>query len=79
MKIKIGVYSHSGAPRIRDFNGPSLVEMALSQSTMFSNGELENMRAQIDKLSAIVGRLLEKLPESEWLEVVQIYGVEAAE
>jgi len=79
MKLQIGVYSHSHEPRIRDVDGADLVELALSQSSTLCSGELESMRNKIERLSAIVGRLIDKLPESERLSVVQLYDVKAVE
>lgn len=78
MKISIGLYSHSLNKRIRDVNAVDLVDMAVSNAPGHGDGTIEALNAKVEKLSSIVGRMLEKLPESEWLEVVQIYGVEQA-
>lgn len=76
MKVKLCKYRGSTEGRVHDFSGASMVEHALDQAVPYHGGTIEQLEAKVAKLACIVGRLMEKLPESEWLDVVELYAAE---
>lgn len=56
-------------PQDGTMTAPGVVAYALCSCDGYGVGELELMRAQITRLGEICGRLMEKVPPQEWLEI----------
>jgi len=72
--MKIVIEGHF-KPRTRDVDAIGLVKVALERAIPYDAGNLQSVQAQVEKLAEIVGSLLERLPETDWLDIVCIYGV----
>ncbi len=66
MKVK-NVYD-----QVSDMSAEDLTRTALSAAGSFVCGELETLKAEVVCLGEIVARLVGRLPENEWLEVLAL-------
>lgn len=66
--------------RTAGMNGPitgsDLVGMSLDEAGRDAAGELERLRAKIDRLGSILGGVLEQMPPEKALELAQLYSWE---
>lgn len=79
MRVKNKVsWSKPNAPVVTiDMDGHGLVMRACHNDSR--DGELEGMQSRLDTLCAIVGRLIDELPESRRLEIAGLqYDLERA-
>jgi hypothetical protein len=57
-----------------EYTASDLVQYAVEDAT-YRAGQLERLELKIDKLSAIVGRLMARLPPDQWLDIVECYSL----
>lgn len=60
--------------QIRHFNAEDLVRSTLNNAD--EGGQVEGARHQISEMAGIVGRLMGRLPPSEWMEIAGAYHLE---
>lgn len=71
--------SKNGNGDVEHIGGEELVQMSLRQADMLSSGAVESAVARQERLAAIVGRILDLIPEKEWLQVTDMqYTLEEA-
>ncbi len=58
--------------QVSDMSAEDLTRNALSAAGGFVDGELETLKAEVACLGEIVARLVGRLPENEWLEVLAL-------
>jgi len=59
---------------VHDFSAEKLVNSTMDSAC--SGGAIEALDSQLATLASMVGKLVEKLPTSEWIDVVGAYHLE---
>ncbi len=59
--------------------GAQCVKFAIEDDLSLETGELERMQANISTLTEILGRLIERTPQNEWLTICGLTRYEVIE
>jgi len=68
--------SWGGNHVIQQVSGSDMIRVALSEATDYHAGQIESLNSKLERLSDIVGRMLDEMPVQKALDIVQLCGWE---